>query len=64
MATASARRIVRWSLLYRTIKKRLRTMKEVTIINMKREIKELQIFCVALSRRLEKLEPSNNDKKE
>jgi hypothetical protein len=39
-------------------------MKEVTIINMKREIKELQIFCVALSRRLEKLEPSNNDKKE
>jgi hypothetical protein len=38
-------------------------MKETTLINMRREIKELQIFCVALSRRLEKLEPSNNDKK-
>lgn len=38
-------------------------MKESTLINMKREIKELQMFCVVLSRRLEKLEPKP-DKKE
>lgn len=39
-------------------------MKEVTLLNMKREIKELQIYCVALSRKLEKIESDNNNKKE
>jgi len=37
-------------------------MKETTLINMRREIKELQIFCVSLSRRLDKLEPKDNQK--
>lgn len=39
-------------------------MKETTLINMRREIKELQIYCVALSRKIEKLEENNNNKEE
>ena len=39
-------------------------MKETTLINMRREIKELQIYCVALSRKIEKLEENNNNNEE
>jgi len=38
-------------------------MKESSLLKMKKEIKELQQFCMLLSYRLEKLEPNNNDKK-
>lgn len=34
-------------------------MKESSLLKMKKEIKELQQFCMLLSYRLEKLEPNN-----